>query len=57
MTSVQPYLATFTHPTYPQRSVIINALSLDNAQTIAMEQVAGTRWTVLSVVLRTDLKQ
>lgn len=48
--TVSQYLATFTHPIYHQRSVIINALVLADAQTMAEAQVAGTRWTVASIV-------
>lgn len=55
--TIQPYLVTLEHPSYPQRKFVINALSQDNAQIIANEQVHGTYWTVASVVLRTDLGQ
>jgi hypothetical protein len=48
---VAPYLAWFKHPVYPQRSVLINAVDLPTAQTVATAQVAGTLWTVVSVEL------
>ena len=44
------FLAMFAHPVYPQRSVIINALTLASAQDMAAAQIAGTLWTVVSVV-------
>jgi hypothetical protein len=43
------FLAMFAHPVYPQRSAIINALTLSVAQSIARDQVSGSRWTVASV--------
>jgi hypothetical protein len=51
--TVQKYLVIYGHPTYPQRTQIINAESLEQAQAFAEAHVAGTRWYVVSVTLYT----
>lgn len=48
--TVTPFLVYLAHPVYPQRTVMVNALTLDAAETIASEMVQGTRWTVARVI-------
>ena len=48
--AVQPYLVWYTHPIYPNRSAMIQAVDLPTAQAAAAASCTGL-WTVVSVTL------
>ena len=48
--AIQPYLVWYTHPVYPNRSAMIQAVDLPTAKEYAALNAAGL-WTVASVTL------
>lgn len=50
--TTQAYVATLSKPHSYTRSLLINAVSLDDAWAIANAAVAGTAWTVIRVIVQ-----
>lgn len=48
---INRYLVYYGHPIYAQRTAVINAYTLEQAEAFAQARVAGTSWYVVSVTL------